>query len=1275
MSSIEKMTIQGIRSYGPKEKDTQMIEFFTPVTLICGQNGCGKTTVIESLKYATTSDMPPNTKGSSFLFDPKLIDEIETKGKIKLFFKDTSGLTVQVQKNLCCTQKAKKLEFRTLETIISRYDSQGKLASTITSKCINADAEVVNAFGVSKAVMEHVIFCHQEDSNWPLSDGKLLKTRFDEIFAATKYIKALDALKKFAWKKSINKTDGDRAKTFGSLQEAFNKQKDLGEKLKPIKNNWISIFRNQRGFLKLKSNLTKLKTKKNLFERQNQRIFGRNQRLSVHWNRCRIGRVCRAFQGKPLIKCDAKKKEKYMKIESTKHQIKQISGSKSKISLEMGALENRFKDYVQKQKKLDAIATKACDLIGIECPSIEVITAKLSDFITDYEYQIGIDQENAKKQDTRLQSEIDAERDKKSRIEQSIQNKKESIAKYQNQYCQIEEELNLIEDDKVQAELCVKINHCEAEIEKQSSQLINVDEIKSKIKQLDNSKLNLKQREQDIDAKINKWHQNSKLQTELSMLRNEKKAKQEQIRKIKMHIEEDMENFFDQSENLMTAKSDDSMLKAIFDVECKDLDSQLGSLESSRKDLDKNLSSNEFKRKMFNDDFRSKEKQLRNYEDILLNLNDLITNDTDIDRNSIPFWKKLQDEQKNLLDEKGFLSGVDKTYKRFVQQLQLNSDDKHSCPVCMRMFKDIDEVNDTVNELNKYTRKIPQKVQDLDQKLKSNEQNLEKMFNAKSVKESYDKIKNNELTQLKQKIEEHDKNILPKLRKELIETDDKCTSEVRDVEKKIESLARNGNLEAADDTDLETLSEQKMVIQGELEQISRSIQSDQEEISSYYARSDQIHKIREKLNDYKTRRNEIESKNQKKSQLVDKKEELRTEIVNLKKEILALEASFKTCSKLVENLVNEKEIVCQKTHKELTDKNFYQEINAMFNQINDLVKLVKNFEQNDESKIAEYKKEFKLLDSNEKDLNGRVDKLYQDAENIKLEIARQEIKQRELNDNLMLRQKRKLFDAKEKQHAKKEELQLNDNTNLKDFKMEQEKLEKKRDDLHKEINEVASNINILEGRLQAINEELSLDTIKNAVEKYMVCTSDLKVLEYSVMDIEKYYKALDRAIMNYHQIKMNEINKIIKQLWRQVYRGVDIDYIEIRSEEENGAEEQIKSKKTYNYRVVLIKGDTCLDMRGRCSAGQKVLASIIIRLALAETFCLNSGILALDEPTTNLDRDNIESLASALVEIIKTRSLQKNFQLIIITHDEDFLDMLGRSEYMDQFYRVHKDEK
>ena len=49
--------------------------------------------------------------------------------------------------------------------------------------------------GVSKPILQNVIFCHQEDSFWPISDSAILKKRFDDIFAATKYTKALDTIK------------------------------------------------------------------------------------------------------------------------------------------------------------------------------------------------------------------------------------------------------------------------------------------------------------------------------------------------------------------------------------------------------------------------------------------------------------------------------------------------------------------------------------------------------------------------------------------------------------------------------------------------------------------------------------------------------------------------------------------------------------------------------------------------------------------------------------------------------------------------------------------------------------------------------------------------------------------------------------------------------------------------------------------------------------------------------------------------------------------------
>jgi len=142
--------------------------------------------------------------------------------------------------------------------------------------------------------------------------------------------------------------------------------------------------------------------------------------------------------------------------------------------------------------------------------------------------------------------------------------------------------------------------------------------------------------------------------------------------------------------------------------------------------------------------------------------------------------------------------------------------------------------------------------------------------------------------------------------------------------------------------------------------------------------------------------------------------------------------------------------------------------------------------------------------------------------------------------------------------------------------------------------------------------------------------------------------------MQYHKMKIEEINKIIRELWTRTYQGNDIEEIAIVSGEDGGG----KATRSYNYRVVMKKGQTLLDMRGRCSAGQRVLASIVIRLALAEAFCINCGVMTLDEPTTNLDHENKGGLAGAIARLIAERGRQQNFQLIVITHDEDFVDMV-----------------
>ena len=171
------------------------------------------------------------------------------------------------------------------------------------------------------------------------------------------------------------------------------------------------------------------------------------------------------------------------------------------------------------------------------------------------------------------------------------------------------------------------------------------------------------------------------------------------------------------------------------------------------------------------------------------------------------------------------------------------------------------------------------------------------------------------------------------------------------------------------------------------------------------------------------------------------------------------------------------------------------------------------------------------------------------------------------------------------------------------------------------------------------------------------------------------HDALEEGLMKYHHDKMKEINRQLADFWKMTYKGNDIETIQIKSDQEKDSSSASGARmRSFNYRIVIRTYDeTELDMKGRCSAGQRVLSSIIIRLSLAETFCQNCGILALDEPTTNLDAENIEGLAQALVEIIESRKQQDSFQLIVITHDEQFVSLLGQA-YTEFIWKVSKDQ-
>lgn len=98
--------------------------------------------------------------------------------------------------------------------------------------------------------------------------------------------------------------------------------------------------------------------------------------------------------------------------------------------------------------------------------------------------------------------------------------------------------------------------------------------------------------------------------------------------------------------------------------------------------------------------------------------------------------------------------------------------------------------------------------------------------------------------------------------------------------------------------------------------------------------------------------------------------------------------------------------------------------------------------------------------------------------------------------------------------------------------------------LQKELEEMRKAKALSEGRLKGFEEEekriqreLRSEKIAGADQKHRNKMIESKTTEVANLDLDKYYKALDGAIMKFHSMKMAEINRIIKEYWIHTYKG------------------------------------------------------------------------------------------------------------------------------------------
>ena len=101
-----------------------------------------------------------------------------------------------VVRSMELTQKKTSASFKQLDGVLRTMDPTTGERKSLSHKCTELDKQVPQLMGVSRAILEHVLFCHQEDASWPLMEGAVLKKRFDAIFDSTRYTKAIETLRK-----------------------------------------------------------------------------------------------------------------------------------------------------------------------------------------------------------------------------------------------------------------------------------------------------------------------------------------------------------------------------------------------------------------------------------------------------------------------------------------------------------------------------------------------------------------------------------------------------------------------------------------------------------------------------------------------------------------------------------------------------------------------------------------------------------------------------------------------------------------------------------------------------------------------------------------------------------------------------------------------------------------------------------------------------------------------------------------------------------------------
>ncbi|CAJ2499907.1 Uu.00g027600.m01.CDS01 [Anthostomella pinea] len=1292
MSKIDKLSITGIRSFSHLQ--AQSITFFTPLTLIVGYNGSGKTTIIECLKYATTGELPPNSKGGAFIHEPNLCNEREIMAQVKLKYMVAPETTYVVTRSLQLTVKRTNARSqKTLDgSLWSRHHGE---TNSLSNKDIVLNTKVPETLGVGAAILDAVIFCHQDESLWPMSEPAALKKRFDEIFEALKYTKAIDNIK------TIRKQHGEKL-TKLKLEEGTNKvNKDKGERCEErmtalsdeIEQLRLQCEETLEQMEEAEQNAKELHEQANNFLRivndlQSKTDELRYRRKTLEESKARMEELSESDE---QLRDDlAQHQERAARYEQELHtsssqyqqykdQLEEYRREMSQKLAEQGRHQSDKAKYERQLGSRVELVRQAAQSHGMRGFDGDLDDQKVRAFYDRIQKLLS----DKKREVERLQSENATEREshgaaiaellgQKQQVTGSRVSAGQKVAACEKRITALRRELSLVEvDEGAKAELDSESKELEHKFQQSSQELQNaafdekLQEENDRLQQLESQASRLSRELNESTQLLSDRAQLEVRKTELT----QKKRKLSTLTgtwtdKLSTMVDRSwepstIEREFQKTLQLKTQAYDEAIRK------CDDTNQQLKTIQASLTNA--------------KDRAKKRNAEIERCKSAVLHALQEVDSEKEWTVESLPAEIERVEEQ--ILDlEKGI--SLWEHLGEFYLACQKVMNKKNRCDLCERPFAD-------VNEKSKLAAKIKSMLEGVKKEeeqglLADCEELLGQLRTVRPQCETYSRLMSEKADsdQELRAIQEKEENMVRRLEEmdEIVRGKQEERYDLESMSKTVLNIAQTlKDIEEAESQIDRIMSQQQSsgTVRGtqEISDLQDQCAEQRKRVKNQIDKlSGEKQRMRDVVNSLELARSELRNKLSHAIRQLEKKKDFQNQIQSQKDEI---HKEKETIQKADADLTAiEPEIAKARAIRDDASERGRARVNkvtderdALANSVSDLKKIDGDIQEyldrggpanlrSSERATQKLEEAIRVIDQDMNDLTVRSNKMKEDQ-------AKGDGKKRNIEDNLTYR--KALRDVEE---LRRDIRQLESRNASEDYdRLEQQAKvhENRRHMLNAERGAMMGSMKTKDDELAHKLKEWNME-YKDAAQKYRETHIKVETTKAAIEDLGRYGAALNNAIMKYHALKMEEVNRIAGDLWQRTYQGTDIDTILIKSDSE-----ATSGRSSYNYRVCMVKQGTEMDMRGRCSAGQKVLASIVIRLALAESFGVGCGLIALDEPTTNLDRDNIRSLAESLHEIIKARRSQSNFQLIVITHDEDFLRHMQCSEFCEEFFRVSRD--